>query len=569
MDFPFKPAAAISAVAAFGLTTYLRPQWSTLAFTSYFASSFTVYFLGWAFWTVILYPKLFSPLRGLPEPKSQSWFNGNWNKIRAEPSGAPMLEWATTIPNEGVIRYLALLNSERLLLTSPKALAEVLVTKNYDFQKPAMMRYGLGRLLGIGVLLAEGEEHKFQRKNLMPAFAFRHVKDLYQVFWEKSREGVQAMVEQIELDAAKEPTSPTISDPEKEALMQDANGKTGLMEVGAWASRITLDIIGVAGLGRDFGAIADPSNKLFKTYNMIFKPSRQAQILGLLGLIMPMWIVARLPVKRNGDVAEAARTIREVCHELIREKKEKLARKELTDVDILSVALESGGFTDENLVDQLMTFLAAGHETTASSMTWAIYMLCRYPDVQRRLREEIRSKLPSIDDASATITSLDIDHMPYLNAVCSETLRYFSPVPMTLREAAVDTTIQGHKVPKGTRIILGVTANNKDTALWGADAMTFNPDRWMPKHEGDKKAASGGATSNYAFMTFLHGPRSCIGQAFAKAEFACLLASWVGKMEFELQYPEEMDESKVEIKSNVTARPAKGMRVKVKVLDGW
>lgn len=484
------------------------------------------------------------------------------------------LSRATTVPNDGVIRYLALLNSERLLLTSPKALAEVLVTKNYDFQKPAMMRYGLGRLLGIGVLLAEGEEHKFQRKNLMPAFAFRHIKDLYQVFWEKSREGVQAMVEQIELDAAKEPTSPsttttTTSDPEKDALMRDTTSKAGHLEVGTWASRITLDIIGVAGLGRDFGAIADPSNKLFTTYNMIFKPSRQAQILGLLGLIFPMWIVSRIPVKRNGDVAEAAKTIRDVCHELIREKKEKLARKELTDVDILSVALESGGFTDENLVDQLMTFLAAGHETTASSMTWAIYMLCRYPEVQRRLREEIRSKLPSIDDASATITSLDIDHMPYLNAVCSEVLRYFSPVPMTLREAAVDTTIQGHKVPKGTRIILGVTANNKDPALWGADAMTFNPDRWMPKHEGDKKAASGGATSNYAFMTFLHGPRSCIGQAFAKAEFACLLASWVGKMEFELQNPEEMDESKIEIKSNVTARPAKGMHVKVKVLDGW
>lgn len=470
-----------------------------------------------------------------------------------------------------MIRYLALLNSERLLVTSPKAISEVLVTKNYDFQKPPMMRYSLGRLLGIGVLLAEGEEHKFQRKNLMPAFAFRHVKDLYQVFWEKSREGVQAIVEQIELDAAKEPpTSPTTTrDPEKDAPLSASTGKSGRMEVGSWASRITLDIIGVAGLGRDFGAIADPSSKLFKTYNTVFKPSRQAQLLGLLGLFLPPWIVSRLPIKRNGEVDEAARTIREVCHELIREKKDKLARKELTDVDILSVALESGGFTDENLVDQLMTFLAAGHETTASTMTWAIYVLCRYPEVQRRLREEIRAKLPSIDDASATITSLDIDHMPYLNAVCSETLRYFSTVPMTLREAAVDTTIQGHKVPKGTRIILGVLANNKDPALWGADAMTFNPDRWMPKYEGDKTAASGGATSNYAFMTFLHGPRSCIGSSFAKAEFACLLASWVGKMEFELQNLEEMDESKIEIKSNVTSRPAKGMHVKVKVLDGW
>lgn len=93
MDFPFKPAVAASAVAGYGATTYLRPQWSTSAFAGYFACSFMVYFAGWALWTVILYPKVFSPLRHLPEPKNSSWFNGNWRKIVAEPSGAPMLEW--------------------------------------------------------------------------------------------------------------------------------------------------------------------------------------------------------------------------------------------------------------------------------------------------------------------------------------------------------------------------------------------------------------------------------------------------------------------------------------------
>ena len=92
-----------------------------------------------------------------------------------------------SIPNEGIIRYKGLLNSERIMITSPKALGEVLVTRNYDFIKPNHFRSGLGRLLGIGILLAEGEEHKMQRKNLMPAFAFRHVKDLYPLFWEKSR----------------------------------------------------------------------------------------------------------------------------------------------------------------------------------------------------------------------------------------------------------------------------------------------------------------------------------------------------------------------------------------------
>lgn len=492
-----------------------------------------------------------------------------------------------TVPNSGLIRYLGLLNQERVLVTSPQALSEVLVTKNYDFVKPGFMRFGLGRILGIGILLAEGDEHRAIRKSLMPAFAFRHVKDLYPVFWDKAREGVQAMTQQILVDAAKEPlpsntSNNTSGDLEKAAAAasaveekektEDGNaggGSRAVLEVGGWASRITLDIIGVAGLGHDFRAIADPTNRLYHTYNLVFKPSGQARMLQMIGLFLPMWLVTRIPIRRNEDMALAAKTIRETCRDLIREKQGKLARKELHDVDILSVALESGGFSEENLVDQLMTFLAAGHETTASSMTWAIYMLCLHPEVQTRLRREIRDRLPSLDDTTASISSLDIDRMPYLNAVCSEVLRYMSPVPMTLREAAVDTTIQGQRIPKGTRIMLSMTGTNKDISLWGADALKFNPDRWLPKFEGDKSAGLGGATSNYAFLTFLHGPRSCIGLGFAKAEFACLLAAWVGKMEFELEDPELLDESKMDIKSGVTSRPAKGLHVKARVLDGW
>ncbi|CCF36860.1 hypothetical protein CH063_08328 [Colletotrichum higginsianum] len=113
---------------------------------------------------------------------------------------------------------------------------------------------------------------------------------------------------------------------------------------------------------------------------------------------------------------------------------------------------------------------------------------------------------------------------------------------MTLREAVVDTVIDGHK----------------DTALGGDN-----------NAESKKTAASGGATSNYAFMTFLHGPRSCIGQGFAKAEFACILASWIGRFEFSLRNKEEYDEKNLSIKGGVTARPSKGLHVYVKVVDGW
>lgn len=451
-----------------------------------------------------------------------------------------------------------MLNTERLIMISPKALSEVLTTKSYDFIKPQQFRVGLGRLLGIGILLAEGDEHKMQRKNLMPAFAFRHVKDLYPVFWDKSREVTQAMTADVKTQNEKAAQSTD---------QESTETKEAVLEVSAWAHRATLDIIGVAGMGQDFGAIRDPDTLLSRTYRTIFVPSRGARMLQLIGLFLPQWFVKRIPSKQNGRIEEAAATIKGVCRQLIRTKKAKLEKGELTDVDILSVALESGGFTEENLVDQMMTFLAAGHETTATAMTWAIYYLCLNRDVQAKLRKEIRENLPSIEDAG-TITSQQIDRLPYLSAVCNEVLRYYPPVPLTLRETARDTVVTGVAIPKGTRVMLVPMASNRNEEQWGADAHVFNPDRWL-QSDDNPHSANGGASSNYALMTFLHGPRSCIGAGFARSEFACLLAAWIGRFEFELNDPKMYDEKNLTIRGNATAKPLGGVPVKTKVVEGW
>ena len=335
-----------------------------------------------------------------------------------------------------------------------------------------------------------------------------------------------------------------------------------VVEIGGWSSRAALDIIGVAGMGQDFNAIDDPNTELNATYRKVFQPSRQQQILGLLSLFLPQWFLRSLPVAHNQNIDEASSNIKKICRQLIRQKKEKLDRKEkCVDLDILSVAIESGGFAEEDLVNQMMTFLAAGHETTATSMTWAFYFLSRNPEIQTRLREEIRTHLPAIDDKSTTVSSASLDQCHFLHAVCNEVLRVYAPVPITMREAAVNTSIAGHPVPKGTTIILSTWGVNTSKSLWGDDAAEFNPDRWM----GPGKANTGGAESNYAFMTFLHGPRSCIGQAFAKAEFACMLAAVVGRFEIELEN-KNLD---VVIKGGVTSRPKDGLNVRMKPVVGW
>lgn len=468
-------------------------------------------------------------------PSGGSFFNGQFAAITRDPSGIPLRRWINEIPNNGLIRYLHLFNHERLMVTSPKGLAEVLVTKSYDFIKPELLRSGIGAILGIGILFAEGDEHKVQRKNLMPAFSFRHIKELYPIFWSKAREMVEAI--ETELDKTKPNTS---------------------QDMAEWASRATLDIIGVAGLGQDFNSISNPDSELNKTYRSVFAPSRGAQILGLLQFFLPGWFLRALPMKRNNDVMAASKVARDTSRELVRLKKQHMAEKKDMQRDIISVALESGGFTEDELVNNMMTFLAAGHETTASAMSWAVLLMCQKPDVQRRLRAEVREHVDSLSDR---VDSTKLDGMPYLHAVCSEVLRLYSPVPLTIRDAAVDTTILGQFVPKGTKIILSPWAVNHSKELWGEDAGEFNPDRWMAPGQ----ANSGGAVSNYAFLTFLHGPRSCIGLKFATAELAALLAVFVGCFEFEMTEPDE----EIIIKGGITARPRNGIRVNLTRVDGW
>lgn len=316
----------------------------------------------------------------------------------------------------------------------------------------------------------------------MPAFQYRHIKDLIPTFWSKSSEMVDAVTKLIK-DEGKED-----------------EGKD--VEFAGWLGRCTLDIIGKAGLGYEFNAIQDPNNELNVTYRTISAPSRQAKILGLLAMMAPPMvpILRRLPLQRNVDVQLAAQKIRSVSRHVIEEKVQILKEKGTRDIDILSVALESGGFTVENLVDQTMTFLAAGHETTATATTWAVVALCQHPEIQNRLREEIRAKLPSVD-AGAEMTAELIEGLPYLHAVCNEVLRYYAPVHFTRREAIRDTTILDQVIPKGTQVVLIPAAINLSKELWGEDADKFNPERWL----APKQANSGGAVSNYANLTFLHG----------------------------------------------------------------
>ena len=157
--------------------------------------------------------------------------------------------------------------------------------------------------------------------------------------------------------------------------------------------------------------------------------------------------------------------------------------------------------------------------------------------------------------------------MPYLNGVCQEVLRLYPTVPMTGREAIRQTTIAGQIVPKGTTIALCPQTINRSPGLWGDTAEKFLPERWIDTDQAGKQTPNkhGGASTNFAQITFLHGPRACIGKDFAKAEFRCAVAGLFGQFSMELRDPAE----KITFGGTLTSQPIQGMHLKLTKLNRW
>jgi cytochrome P450 len=382
----------------------------------------------------------------------------------------------------------------------------------------------------------------------MPAFSYRHVKNLYPILWRRATEMVRA----IEQEAT---TSPTI-------ITRD------------WASRCALDIVGEAGMGYDFGALKNPQNdKLLQIYKKLFSPPTQNVLMFMqMGFFFldPEWLL-NLPIEMNRKRKENTAYIRNTVEEVIKNKKKTSGGEGEGKVDIISLAIndKSGIFQQEDLVNLMMNMLAAGHETSASALQFLVWALGKHPAMQARLREEVRSKLPAItvDDLSLDAQEPQpwsaelVDSLPYLNAVVMEVLRMYPPAPTVGRKALEDVVILGTLVPKGTDIVIAAPLFNTNPELWGPDAHVFNPERWM----GVNQSKNGGAKSPVAFMTFIQGPRTCIGNQFSKSELLVIAAAFVGRFKFELLHPER----ELEVALSVTMSPKDGAEVKVEIVEGW
>ncbi|KAL4893634.1 cytochrome P450 [Aspergillus ambiguus] len=502
-----------------------------------------------AVYNILIYPYFITPLRHLPTVP------GNLNNARIifdDPRGRTPLEWMKTIPNDGLIHFRNVLNTSFLLATNHKALLDIMSTNTYDFEKPPRAREFLARIIGFGLILSEGPAHKKQRKALLPSFNFKNIRAMYSLMWEKTG----LLMDELEKEMALNP------------MEGSSDSREGKIEMSVWASRLTLDVIGPVAMGRDFNSLQNAENEVADSFLAILEPTKEKMLFLAVNFVLPQWLAQRLPWQLNSVIADTTTFLRNLCKDIVREKRTTITATKATaeelEADILGTMMLGGDFTDDELVDQMLTFLAAGHETTASAFTWACYLLTLNPDVQERLRAEIRERIPS---GNHPITWSDLETLPLLNGVCQEVLRLYPTVPVTLREAIRDTTVAGKHIPKGTRIILCPYAINRSPEFWGADGEQFKPERWIDTDKNGNSVVNhtGGASTNFAQITFLHGQRSCIGKDFARAELRCVLAGVVGRFRFEMQDPKQ----EIHIAGAVTTKPVEGMHLRMARVDEW
>src|SRR6266704_900162 len=167
--------------------------------------------------------------------------------------------------------------------------------------------------------------------------------------------------------------------------------------------------------------------------------------------------------------------------------------------------------TEKQIHDHILTFLAAGHETTAIALVWTFYLLSQYPQVRAKLQDEIRNIL-----AEGEPTLDELAKIPYLDWVLNESMRLYPPAWLQMRFVAKETELDGVRLPVGTLIILSQWVIHRLPEIW-KDPEVFRPERWDPANKQQLPAG--------AYFPFGGGPRTCIGMPLAQLEARIILAN--------------------------------------------
>jgi cytochrome P450 len=360
-------------------------------------------------------------------------------------------------------------------ITAPAMIKTVLLDEREKFLKLTQIRL-LGPLLGKGILTSEGADWKWQRQASAPMFRPQELSGFVPTFvraargvierW-RAQPGAVQPVDRAMTEATFEVISATLLPSGDARMPQAVERSTGLFQrSGAWG-------------------------QLYAVANL------------------PKW----LPQPGRRSMARAVGTLRAAVLALIAERRAHPGAKDDLLQRLMQARDPETGQTmnDEQLVDNLLTFYLAGHETTAKALTWTLYLLARSPEWTRALEEEIARAT-----GGAEIDAGHIEQLVLTQQVLKESMRLYPPVPLMTRQAVADTCLGAHPIRAGSSVVMPIYAIHRHAKRW-EDPDAFDPARFAPQREA--------AIPRYQYMPFGAGPRICIGMGFAMMEATAMLAT--------------------------------------------
>ena len=400
------------------------------------------------------------------------------------------------------------------MVMHPEAIRRILLENIDTYPKSLVTKNLLSPVIGDSLFIAEGAHWRWQRRAAAPAFSHRNVTNLAPV-----------------MAAAAERSAARIA----------ATSGLRAVDVAEDMVKATFDIISEVTFSGEAGMEAEAIHKAIDAY---IANAGKLSLFDILGF--PQWVPRPGRVFSGQDMSR----MKQVADEAVEARRRRGAK----DVPDLLDLLLAGSDPDTGqrmntaeLRDNLLTFIVAGHETTALTLAWALYLCAFDQQVQDRARAEAQGVLQGRAASAADLTNL-----PFIRMIADEALRLYPPAGMVSRTARERDTLCGHEVRPGDTVIIPIYAVHRSELLWDEPA-AFRPDRFA-----DRKAID-----RYAYLPFGDGPRICIGASFALQETVIILATLLSRFRFRRVPGKEPKPVLI-----LTLRPEGGVWLEAEAVDG-
>ncbi|KAF8212671.1 cytochrome P450 [Mycena galopus ATCC 62051] len=476
-----------------------------------------------------------SSLGDIAGPESDSWLTGNllafFSPQAYEWHGNLVERWGSAV------KIFGFFGGEQMYFTDPYAINHILKSGDV-FEEQSYFLEGNKLWFGLGLLSTVGDMHKRQRRTISPVFSTSHMRDLTPLAYSIAKDLRTYITAEIGEDGSKE------------------------LDVHDWMSRCSLDFISKCGMGYSFDALDVSRPNAYRDIVKNFIPVlvRTALIRQMIPWAVklgPAWarrfIVSVTPLEHVTLLKHFSDVLWNTANEVLTSKQDSLAKGDAAVAeqigqgkDIMSILLRNNSqltsgeqLPQDELLGQISTLIFTAQDTTAAALSRMFQVLADHPDAQKELRAEVMAA-----HSQGDLTYVEFMTLPFLDAVCRETLRMYPPVAFTLRTTRTDAivplqrpiegksgrTYNSIHIPANTDVCVGIVGANKDKSIWGEDADEWKPSRWL----GEMPARVQDLPGIYSNMlTFGTGPRSCIGLKFAELEMKLLASTLLARFTFE------------------------------------